>query len=107
MNEEIKKYLVHFLKNNEQWKDEWLTDKGIIEYLIETDPIYEEDCGSSRWWMNTFRVVEVGSKLIGFEWATTTGDNNARDMGWEFDPKSICEVEKKIEIKEVITYVKK
>jgi len=107
MNENIKTYITNYLINVENWPEEDIIEKNIIDYLSETEPIYEEDIGSSRWWMNTFRVIEIGDLLIGFEWATTTGDNNARDMGWEFDPKSICEVEKKETIKVITEYIKK
>ena len=107
MNEKIKKYIANHLINHENWQNKDIIENNIIEYLIESDPIYEENVCSSRWWMNTFRVVKIGELLIGFDWAITTGDENARDKGWEFDPKSICEVEKKEEIKVVIKYIKK
>lgn len=40
-------------------------------------------------------VVEVDGMLIGFDGATTTGDDSPSDKGWEFNPSSICEVQAK------------
>lgn len=57
------------------------------------DPIYSENAGDSRWWSNLFQVQEINGKLIGFEWAVTTGDRTPYECGWKFDEKSICFVE--------------
>ena len=69
------------------------------------DDVYSESIGSSRWWDNLFCVADLDGVLIGYCWASTTGDNNIFDVGWEFDKSTICYVEKK----EVVTvkYVKK
>ncbi len=46
-------------------------------------------------------VVEVDGMFIGFINAHATGDSSPREIGWEFDPESICEVIPK----EVITTI--
>ena len=52
-----------------------------------------ESEGDSRWWTNLFVVQEINGRLIGYGWASTTGDNSIWDAGWEFDEDSICFVE--------------
>ena len=74
-------------------------EESFKEWIGWEDDVYRESLGSSRWWENIFRVTEIEGVLIGYGWATTTGDNNIFDVGWEFDKSSICYVEKK----EVIT----
>lgn len=54
---------------------------------------WKEVTSSSRWWTNLFVVQEINGKLIGYEWAETTGDVGIWDSGWEFDENSICFVE--------------
>lgn len=106
MNQKIKDHIIKFL-TKEYPEDPPTKDEDVIDWIIDLDPIHEEDCGSCRWWMNTFRVVEIDGMLIGFDYASTTGDDSLRDKGWEFDPDSICEVERKEEVKIVVTYEKR
>lgn len=54
---------------------------------------YSEITHSSRWWDNLFVVQEINGKMIGYNWAHSTGDNSIWDIGWEFDENSICFVE--------------
>ena len=56
-------------------------------------PIETQDEWASRWWTNFFAVQEINGKLIGFMWASTTGDDSAYWKGWKFDEDSICFVE--------------
>ena len=51
-----------------------------------------------------FKVVEIDGMLIGFNDAEATGDSSPDDVGFEFDPETIVEVEKVVEIKEVVSY---
>lgn len=88
MNEKIKNHVSAF---NE--KKGWGTTlEGVIDTIQEATPIYSEVVDSRRWWDETFVVVEIDGMLIGYNGATTTGDDSAYDKGWEFDPSSICEV---------------
>lgn len=90
--------------NIEKYDDD--SDKGIEELLVHTlDPIHSEEINHRRWWKDRFDVVEINGKYVGFDTAETTGDRGPSDVGWEFDFDSICEVEKKVEIKEVVTFV--
>lgn len=104
MNQKIKDHVFDVYRKQYPGAPRSPLEQDIIDYIIETDPIHEEDCGSCRWWMNTFRVVEIDGMLIGFDYASTTGDDSPRDKGWEFDPDSICEVERKEEVKIVVSY---
>lgn len=54
---------------------------------------WSEKTSSSRWWDNLFVVSEMNGRLIGYDWARTTGDMGIWDTGWEFDEDSICFVE--------------
>lgn len=54
---------------------------------------WKEVISSSRWWDNLFVVNKINGRLIGYEWANTTGDMSIWDTGWEFDEDSICFVE--------------
>ena len=97
MNLKIKEYLEKFNADNGYGT----SDKDIIETLLEEEEVYRETLTKHRWWIGIFVVVDVGGKLIGYDWAETTGDNTAEEAGWEFDPESICEV-KTQEVKQII-----
>lgn len=91
MNATIREHVIKYLvKIGEE-----TTDDDIIEVITDSKEVWIGDADSHRWWDCCFKVVEVDGMLIGFDWATTTGDDSARDKGWEFDPETICEVEEK------------
>jgi len=107
MNEKIRK---HLEKANEKEgiQIEDLEDNWIYMTLNELGKeVYSEPAGNRRWWKNIFKVVEINGMLIGFRDAVTTGDDSAEDKGWNFDENSICEVERKEEMKVVVTYERK
>lgn len=88
MNEKIKEHLVAFSEKNG-----WGTsEEDIIETLSQCMTIYEEKLSESRWWNNIFRVVEIDGMLIGYQWAQANRDESIQDLGWDFDPRTICEV---------------
>jgi hypothetical protein len=90
MEEKIKNHLVQFNK-----KQGWNIDEGsLVESVTDAAPIkWEGNFDKHRWWTCCTRVVEIDGMFIGFTWAITTGDENANDLGWEFDPESIHFVE--------------
>jgi hypothetical protein len=92
MNEKIKQHIIAY--NKEKGDD--TTDECLIEAISESDVIYSERLGSRRWWNDVFRVCNINGMNIGYVWAETTGDSNPDEVGWEFDPSSICEVVEKI-----------
>lgn len=100
MNKEIKDFLMGYCKDN----GHEVSDQGIKEALQDKYEIYSEILDTHRWWNDVFLVVAVDEKLIGYDWAETTGDSGAEEMGWEFDIDSVCEVEKKE--KTVVVYEK-
>lgn len=63
---------------------------SIFETLSETSTIYQEYKGNRRWWKDLFKVVELQGKFIGYDWAESTGDVSAEDLGWTPNPNSIC-----------------
>ena len=91
MNKETKDFLMNYCKNNGYE----VSEQGIKEALRDRYVIYSEILETRRWWIDVFFVVAVDEKLIGYDWAKTTGDSSAEEMGWEFDFNSVCEVEKK------------
>ena len=88
MNEKIRDHVRAY--NIREFDD--ASDEGIIETITDSKTVFKKTTGDRRWWTETFNVVEVDGLMIGFDWAETTGDENAKDKGWEFDPSSICEV---------------
>ncbi len=97
MNEKIREHVRAY--NEREFED--ASDEGIIETIRETPAKWSVVTGERRWWEDLFVVVEIDGMLIGFDDANTTGDKSPSDVGWEFDPSSICEVV----AKEVVTTV--
>ena len=88
MNEKIREHVKQY-----NMADGYSTDDAsIIETIRESDEVWSGEESKHRWWTTCFTVVDVNGMLIGFEDAKTTGDDSPYDKGWEFDPKSICEV---------------
>lgn len=105
-----KEFLMDYILNhpdNYDVEGKPFTD-NLTEFFYEIGGgfLYKESLGNSRWWENLFLVQEINGKLIGYNWATTTGDTNAQDRGWEFDEDSVCFVEPYTE-KVVLTKYKK
>lgn len=92
----------HLIRYNEK-KQYGISDKDLVESVTEGREIWSEEGSNHRWWRDEYRVVEIDGMYIGFNWATTTGDDTAEEKGWEFDPDTIEEVEK---VEEVITVTK-
>lgn len=92
-----KEFVLDYVLNHRDNKN----DKGepyysdLEEYFKDQGYEYDwsEVTSSSRWWDNLFVMSKMNGKLIGYEWAKTTGDKSIWDTGWEFDEDSICFVE--------------
>ncbi len=98
MNEKARNTLVAYCESKE-----WLTSEDdLIEALTEANVIHREEVGQHRWWNEYLYVVDINGMLIGFIWAEANRDESVRDLGWEFDPGTICEMERVEEI--VVTY---
>lgn len=89
----IADYVKQYVAKEYEIDDCDVTDRILYGFLSDLDYFHKEELRNHRWWNTVFVVVEVGGKLIGYTGAETTGDDNARDKGWVFDPDSICEVE--------------
>jgi hypothetical protein len=88
MNEKIFNHVANYNKSK-GWEE---TQESVIETIMEAKQVYSETTDSRRHWDEEFVVVEIDGMLIGFEGASTTGDETAEDKGWSFDPETICEV---------------
>lgn len=89
MNEKIKQHLIAYAAKNN-----WSTDDDtLIEVLTEGADVYRKKISNSRWWYTEFIVTEIDGMLIGYEYASANRDEHVRDLGWEFDESTICEVE--------------
>jgi len=92
MNDKIRQHLTEY--NLRQGYG--VSEDTLIETLFNANRVYEAQKGEHRWWTDVFVVAEVDGMLIGFLDAYTTGDNSPREIGWEFNPDSICEVAAKV-----------
>lgn len=100
MNEKIKQHLIAVAEKNN-----WPTDnETLLEILFESEEVYTKKISNSRWWYTEFVVTNVDGMLIGYEYARANRDEHVRDLGWEFDESTICEVEA---VQETITVYKK
>ena len=91
MNSKIEKLLEDYYKKYSDKK--WESNEELNGILMDFDFVYEKIIGSHRWWDDNLCVFELGGIYIGFVDAKTTGDNSPYDVGWEFDPDTICEME--------------
>jgi hypothetical protein len=89
MNDKIRNHLIAFNESHGLPTD----DDTLLETLLEEDTVHEQIVGQRRWWNDIFHVVNVGGMLIGYDWAHSTGDSSASELGWEFDWDSVVEVE--------------
>ena len=87
MNENIRS---HLLKECEL-RGYDMTEYGIYEMLRDSDNVYEEHVCSHRHWDDYRYTVEIGGMFIGYIDEYATGDM-AGELGYEFDPNSICEM---------------
>jgi len=101
MNDRVRRHLEEYNKKNN-----WPLDEGWIYETLEEygKEVYSKDIGNHRWWKDLFVVKEIDGMLIGFYSASTTGDDNPTEAGWEFDEEAVYEMVKKEERKIVTTY---
>lgn len=71
--------------------DGWgATIADIVNMLLDVDVVYSEIGRKHRWYDEKTVVVKIDGRLIGYDWYHLTGDNNASDMGLEFDLSSVA-----------------
>jgi hypothetical protein len=68
------------------------SDQEAIDEIRESDIIYRSLIIDRRWWNEYLTVVKIGDKYISFIEASTTGDKSPSEVGFDFDPTTICEV---------------
>jgi hypothetical protein len=101
MNEKVKQHLIAIAQKND-WDD--TDDDTLLEILTEAEEVYSKKISDSRWWYTEFIVADVDGMLIGYEYAKANRDENVRELGWEFDYDTICEVEA---VQETVTVYRK
>lgn len=67
-------------------------DKHLYDALCEMDEVHSEHVGSHRWWDDMHIVVNCDGMLIGYMGAHTNRDDTPSDLGWSFNPRTICRV---------------
>lgn len=77
-------------------------EEDILTYLRESDTVYREGLGTSRWWTNWEVVAKIGDKYFRY-FDATSDDRTAKEAGWEFDTSSITRVYPKIVLKTIYT----
>jgi len=102
MNEKIKDHLLAYCKKQGFTN----ADEDLKEILVDGH-IYRGDESSHRWWNTYFYVALIDGMYIGYEYAKTTGDSSAEDLGYEFNFDSICEVIKEEKTLTVTTFKRK
>lgn len=91
INPEIREHIAQWNRERGYPAD---NDEDIWETLVNAaGEVWSGNEDARRWWTEYFHVVQLGGMLIGFTDAKTTGDDSARDKGWEPDFDSICKVE--------------
>ena len=73
--------------------EKWENDNELLEVLRNFDVIHKELCDSHRWWNEYQYVIRIKDTYIGYCNAETTGDMSASEVGYDFEPDSICEME--------------
>jgi hypothetical protein len=68
------------------------SDQEAIDEIRESDIVYRSLIIDRRWWHEYLTVVKIGDKYISFIEASTTGDKSPLEVGFDFDPTTICEV---------------
>jgi len=101
MDETIRKHIANYNKAND-WGD---SDGDIIETIKESEVIWRGGEEKHRWWNEYFYVTKIDKMLIGYCNAEANRDESVADLGYEFNPDSICQVEKKQKV--VDYYAKK
>ena len=102
MNMKIVRILEEDCKRN-GW-DKWDNDDQLLEQLREYDLVHKELLSEHRWWNLYRHIVKVNDTYIGWIDADATGDMSTREMGYEVDLNTICEM---IPIQKTITVYEK
>jgi len=103
MNNKIEKLLEDYCI--EKGFTKWENDNELLEVLYNFKILYKDSGDEHRHWVEHQYVVKVKDTYIGYCNAETTGDMSPWEVGYEFDPDSVCEMEPVQ--KTVTTYIKK
>ena len=71
----------------------WVNNREVILEILNENNVYSESVGHSRHWEDYFCVANINGHYIGYNDVSVTGDMNKSEVGFEFDFKSLCEVE--------------
>jgi len=88
MNEKVRQQLAAHNESNG-----WATDDAtLIETLIWSPPLWDKLVATRRWWNEYRYVTRIGDMYIGFIYAYANRDESVHELGFEFDPGTICEM---------------
>ena len=89
MDQKIKQHIVKYCEN-----EGWLSSDDAVEDTLTAMPrLSDEIVSTHRWWDIHLYVVGIDGMLIGFEYAHSTGDANAEDLGWVFNDARVWEMQ--------------
>lgn len=99
MNERVKAHLKKYATSKG-----WSTDThSLMEIVMGCGKqVHREEVSRHRWWNEYLYVREIDGMLIGHINAEANRDESVYDLGYEFDFKSICEMEPVEKV--VVTY---
>ena len=82
-------------------------DESLLEVLRGAHRLERIEISKHRWWNEYRYVVKIEGKLISYVYAEANRDESMSDLGYDFDPSTICEmkeIEKKIKTYEPIPH---
>ena len=89
MNECVRKHVAQYCE-----KKGWETDEStIIEVIQEGKRLSRVARSQRRWWNEYQYIVDVDGMLIGYVDAETNRDMSVQELGYDFDPSLICEIQ--------------
>lgn len=90
MDPKVREHIVKYCEEN-KWDTD---DEALVETLIEYGKhLYTKKVTSRRWWDEYLFVVDLNGMTIGYINGITTGDETAKEKGFEFDVSTIKEYE--------------
>jgi hypothetical protein len=100
MDEKIRAQLVKHCKKNGWDADD---DNDLHEVLFEIKAVNREEIDKHRWWNEYRYTINIDDMLIGYVHAEANRDESVDDLGYEFDPDTICLMRRRKKIVTVYT----
>ena len=92
-NSRAREHLMRFYRTSGLFPQPWTPqDNDLLEMLMEARKLYKEEVDQCRWWNEYLYVVEIDGMIIGYVYAAANRDESVDELGYEFDPSTICEM---------------